>query len=271
MTKVIKPVFLGLLGLLWLLPVYLLVVNASKLPGDYSSSTVWQPAFGAALLDNFRDVWDRADLGSSIMSTLIYSVSGPMIGVLIGAGVGFAIVALRIRHGFWWFIFIFGGTVFPLQMILMPLFVGYADTGLYDTRIGLILVYTVISVPFSAFVMRNFFTGIAHHVFEAAVMDGASTWRIFWRIYLPMSQSAMVAVFILQATFIWNDLLLGLTLSQSDSVRPIMPALTSLQSTYGGSAMPVVLAGGLLVSIPTVVLFLATQRIFSRGLALGQF
>jgi multiple sugar transport system permease protein len=119
--------------------------------------------------------------------------------------------------------------------------------------------------------MRNFFTGVAYSVFEAASMDGASTWRIFWRIYLPMSTSALTAIFILQATFVWNDLLLGLTLSQSDTVRPIMPALTSLQSTYGGSALPTVLAGGLLVSLPTVVLFLGTQRLFGRGLALGQF
>ncbi|NED98730.1 carbohydrate ABC transporter permease [Phytoactinopolyspora halotolerans] len=271
MTKAIRPIVLGVLGLLWLAPVYLLIVNAAKLPADYSSAEVWKPAFGGALLDNMRDAWERADLSVTVLSTAIYSLTGPLIGVLIGAGVGFAIVALRLRHGFWWFVFVFGGTVFPIQMILMPLFVGYADAGLYDTRLGLILVYSVISVPFSAFVMRNFFSGIAHHVFEAAVMDGATTWRIFWRIYLPMSGSALVAIFILQATFIWNDLLLGLTLSQSDDVRPIMPALTSLQSTYGGSAMPVVLAGGLLVSIPTVLLFLATQRIFSRGLALGQF
>src|SRR5690606_7690540 len=105
----------------------------------------------------------------------------------------------------------------------------------------------------------------------AAVMDGATTWRIFWRIYLPMSRSALVAVFILQATFVWNDLLLGLALSQSGDVRPLMTALTSMQSTYGGSQLPTVLAGGLLVSLPTVVLFLSTQRFFTRGLNLGQF
>lgn len=271
MTKVIKPAVLGLLGLLWLAPVYLLIVNASKLPVEYSSAEVWKPAIGGGLLDNVRVAWERADLGSSLLSTAIYSVAGPTGAVLIGAAVGFAIIALKLRHGFWWFIFVFGGTVFPLQMILMPLFIGYAQTGLFDTRIGLILVYVVISVPFAAFVMRNFFSGIAYHVFEAAVVDGATTWRIFWRIYLPMSASALVAIFILQATLVWNDLLLGLTLSQSSDVRPLMPALTSLQSTYGGSAMPVVLAGGLLVSLPTVMLFLATQRIFSRGLALGQF
>ena len=76
--------------------------------------------------------------------------------------------------------------------------------------------------------------------------------RIFRSIYLPMAGPALAAIFILQATFVWNDLLLGLTLSQSESVRPIMPALTGLQSTYGGAALPTVLAGGLLVSLPTV-------------------
>jgi len=198
-------------------------------------------------------------------------VVGPGLAVLVGAAAGFAIVALRLRHGFVWFVVIFAATVLPMQMLLMPLFIGYVETGLYDTRTGMILVYTVISVPFAAFVMRNFFTGIAHQVFEAAVMDGASAWRIFWRIYLPMSTSALVAVFILQATLIWNDLLLGLTLTQSAGTRPVMTALSALQSTYGGSTMPTVLAGGLLVSVPTVVLFLLTQRVFTRGLALGQF
>lgn len=156
-------------------------------------------------------------------------------------------------------------------MVLMPLFIGYVDADIYDTRLGLILIYTVISVPFSAFVMRNFFSGISYSLFEAATLDGASTWTTFWRIYLPMSTSALFAVFILQATFVWNDLLLGLTLSQSETVRPVMPALAALQSTYGGSTMPVVLAGGLIVSLPTVALFLATQRFFAKGLALGQF
>lgn len=271
MSRVIRPVFLILLGLVWLAPVYLLIVNAAKPAELYDAAAVWSPLGDFSLIANMRDAWEKADLAESIVSTLLYSTISPLIAVVVGAAVGFGIVVLRLKRGFLWFVFIFGGTIFPLQMILMPLFVGYADTGLYDTRSGMFLVYVAISVPFSAFVMRNFFTGIAYSVFEAAVVDGASTVRIFWRIYLPLATSALAAIFILQATFIWNDLLLGLTLSQSDSVRPIMPALTSLQSAYGGSALPTVLAGGLLVSLPTVVLFLATQRLFAKGLALGQF
>lgn len=259
------------LGLLWLTPVYLMVANAAKTDEQYGVVSVWQAVGFDGLWQNMLAAWEQGRISEGIASTALYSVASPGLAVLVGAAAGFAIVALRLKHGFVWFSVIFSSTVFPIQMVLMPLFIGYVEADLYDTRAGMILIYTVISVPFSAFVMRNFFSGIARHVFEAAVMDGAATWRIFWRIYLPMSGSALAAIFVLQATFIWNDLLLGLTLTQSTETRPVMTALSALQSTYGGSTMPTVLAGGLIVSIPTIALFLIMQRSFTRGLALGQF
>lgn len=259
------------LGALWLIPIYLMVINAAKLSSDYGNSTVWIPSNLGGLFENFDAALKRGRIAQGLTSTFIYAVVSPLIAVIIGAMAGFAIVALKIRHSFFWFVTIFSATVFPIQMVLMPLFMGYVATGLFDTRIGMVLVYSVVSVPFSAFVMRNFFSGVAHHVYEAAEVDGARPFQIFFRIYLPMSRSALFAVFILQATFIWNDLLLGLSLSQSAEVRPVMTTLAAMQSTYGGSTMPVVLAGGLLVSLPTIVLFLLTQRYFTEGLALGQY
>lgn len=271
MSQALRKVVLAVLGLIWMLPIYLMVANASKSAEQYGVLNVWHLGGFDGLAANFSEAWNRGRISDGVLSTTIYAVLSPIIAVVIGAMAGYAMIALRIKHGFFWFVLIFSSTVFPLQMVLMPLFIGYVDTDLYDTRLGMVLIYTVISVPFSAFVMRNFFSGISYTLFEAATLDGASSWRTFWRIYLPMSTSALFAVFILQATFVWNDLLLGLTLSQSESVRPVMPALAALQSTYGGSTMPVVLAGGLIVSLPTVVLFLATQRFFAKGLALGQF
>lgn len=261
---------LTVLALIWLAPAYLLVVNASKPRRSYTSSTVWQPPETFALWENLLDAWERADLGISLFNTVVYSTMGPMIAVVIGAAAGFAIATLRLRRGFLWFMVIFGGSIFPLQMILIPLFIGYARTGLYDSRIGMVVVYTAISVPFSAFVMRNFFTNISYELFEAASLDRASPFRVFWQIYLPLAKTALGAIFILQFTFVWNDLLLGLTLTRSDAARPLMPALTGLQSTYSGSAMTTVLAGGLMISIPTIIVFLSAQRLFAKGLSLGR-
>jgi multiple sugar transport system permease protein len=143
---------------------------------------------------------------------------------------------------------------------------------LYDNQMGLVLVHTAISVPLAALVMRNFFGSVAVSIFEAARLDGASTFRIFWRIYLPLSSAALAAVFILEFTYVWNDLLFGLTLAQSDNVRPVWAELSALTTdVYAGTPVPVALAAGLVVSLPTVVLFLATQRLFTRGLTLAQF
>lgn len=269
--QIVRKVSLIVLGVVWLLPLYLMLANAAKTDEQYGATSVWQPAGATGFLENIASAWNLGNISEGFFSTLLYSVVSPVIAVIIGAMAGFAIVALRLKFGFAWFVAIFCSTVFPIQMVLMPLFIGYVEADLFNTRTGMILLYTVVSVPFSAFVMRNFFSGIAHSVFEAAVVDGASSWRIFWRVYLPMSSSALLAVFILQSTFIWNDLLLGLTLTQSGEVRPVMTALAGMQSTYGGSTMPTVLAGGLLVSIPTLILFLAAQRTFTRGLSLGQF
>ncbi|MEV4218838.1 MULTISPECIES: carbohydrate ABC transporter permease [unclassified Nonomuraea] len=266
----IRRAVLVVLGLIWLGPTYLLIVNASRPAESYDPARAWAPPGDFALLDNFARALEGADLGASLASTALYSVVSPALGVLIGALAGYTIVVLRLRHGFWWFLLLFGGTVFPSQMLLVPLFVGYSDAGLYDSRLGMILIYTAINVPLAAFVLRNFYSGVAFSIFEAARMDGASTWRVFWRIYLPLATSALAAVFILEFTFIWNDLIFGLTLTQTAEVRPVMTALAGLMTdVYAGTPVPVGLAAGLVVSLPTVVLFLATQRLFARGLSLG--
>lgn len=272
-ARFLRVGFLAVLGFFWLVPVYLLVANAAKSSSYYSGDTIWLPGNVLDLVDNLVRVFEKTDIPDSLGNTVLYSITGPLIAVILGAAVAFAVIVLRLRNGFFWFFVIYSGSVFPLQMMVIPLFDVYSRVGLYDTTTGMIFVYAVVCLPFSAFVMRNFFSGIAESVFEAAVVDGASMWRIFTRIYLPMSFSALTVVFILQATWVWNDLLLGLVLTQSAETRNVMPILTSLQATGGGGgeSYTVVLTAALLVSIPTALLFVVSQRYFSKGLALGQY
>lgn len=263
---------LAVLGVVWLFPTYLIIANAVRPSDSYDPSDAVQPPSSIGLFDNISQAWDRTAVGDTLLSTLLYSIAAPLIAVLMGALAGYAIVVLRLKHGFLWFVVIFAGTVVPFQMLLVPLFVGYSEVSLYDSRLGLILIYSAINVPLAALVMRNFFGNVAVSIFEAARLDGASTFRIFWRIYLPLSSAALAAVFILEFTFVWNDLLFGLTLSQSETVRPVWAELSALTTdVYAGTPVPIALAAGLVVSLPTVVLFLATQRLFTRGLTLAQF
>jgi multiple sugar transport system permease protein len=270
-SRIIRYVVLSVLGVLWLLPIYLLLANASKSNAEFSGSELWTTGNIAAFWDNVVNVFTTTDVASGFGVSAIYAIVAPVIAVILGACVGFAVIVLKLKHGFTWFFLVFCGTVFPIQMMVIPWFSFSANTGLYDTIVGMIIIYSIVALPFSAFVMRNFFTGISETVFEAAVVDGASVWRIFTRIYLPMSTSALVVVFILQATWVWNDFLLSLILTQS-TARPVMPLLNALQSTEGGGpGYTVTLTAALLVSIPTAALFLFTQKFFQKGLALGQY
>jgi len=116
--------------------------------------------------------------------------------------------------------------------------------------------------------LRGFYSTVPREYREAALVGGAGELRVLWSVYAPLSWSAALVLFLFQFTWIWNDLLFGLVLSTSPSVRPVMPSLDGLMGVYGASSMPVVLAGTVVTALPTVVLFFGLRRHFTRGLTL---
>ncbi|CAN5705994.1 carbohydrate ABC transporter permease [soil metagenome] len=267
--RIARTSLMLLLAAAWILPLYLVLINTVVSPAEYRKKEVYDLPQNFSLWNNVTAAWNGAHLGQAVGSTLFYATVGALLAVLIGSLAAFALVGLRIPYGFFWFMVIYAGTIFPFQMYLSPLFTTYLRLNLYDTRQGLLIFYTAIAVPFAVFVVRNHFTSIPVEISEAARLDGASSLRIYAQIFVPLSFNAFATVFILQFTWIWNDLLFGLTLSKSADVRPIMTALAGLQGQYASASIPVVLSGALIVSIPTFILFFCVQRIFVRGLSVS--
>ncbi|WP_306935444.1 carbohydrate ABC transporter permease [Streptomyces phaeochromogenes] len=263
--RVLRTVTVAVLALLWLVPTWLLVVNALVPAESYSGSPHWLPTdFG--LFDNMSQAWDKANLGPALGNSLLYSVVSALAAAVLAAGAAFATIIMPVKRRTLWFWMIYSGTLLPLQVFIRPLFLSYAQSSLYDTQIGLVLIYTAIAIPFAFFVMRNYTLTLPREVVEAARMDGASWWRLFWQIHVPLTRSAMIAVFVFQFVAVWNDLMFGITLATSRNIRPIMAALADLQGNYSNVGPPVVLAGALLVSLPTLVLFFSAQRFFISSL-----
>jgi multiple sugar transport system permease protein len=173
---------------------------------------------------------------------------------------------MRPRRPALWFWVIYAGTLLPLQIFLPPLFSAYVRTRVYDTQMGMVLVYAAICVPFAFFVVRNFMTTLPVEVSEAAKLDGAGWWRMFWRIHLPLAKSSLFAAFIFQFTWVWNDLLFGIVLTTSPNRRPVMAALAEINGGFVNLGPPVALAAAMVVSLPTIVLFLSCQRFFASSL-----
>lgn len=258
------------LALLWLLPVATLITAAMK-SGDqiYLEPFPWQFPNPVALWENLQFAWTTGGLGAGFGNSLLYGVVGASGATLVAALAAYSLVRLRPPGRFYWFLLIYSGTIFPFQMLLVPLFNLYVDTGLYDSKLGLMLFYAAISTPFCLFVLNNFFSTIPREISEAATLDGAGDFRVFWNIFLPLSGAALAILFLFQFTWIWNDLLFGLVLSKSEAVRPVMPSLAGMMGVYSTVSFAAVLAGGLIASLPTIALFITLQRYFARGLALS--
>ncbi|WP_019547889.1 carbohydrate ABC transporter permease [Streptomyces sulphureus] len=265
--RILRNTTVILLALVWAVPTWLVLSNAIVPAAEYGSSPHWWPQ-GFALFDNMSQAWNKAQLGPAMGNSLLYAVTSSLMAVLFAVMAAFAAVVMPVRHGTLWFWLIYSGALLPLQVFLRPLFLSYANFDLYDTQLGLVLVYAAIAVPFAFFIMRNYAMTMPREVVEAARMDGASWWRLFWQIHVPLSKSAMVAAFVFQFVAVWNDMLFGITLSTSGNIRPVMAALAELQGTYVSVGPPVVLGGAILVSLPTVVLFFSAQRFFVNSLKL---
>ncbi|WP_420369462.1 carbohydrate ABC transporter permease [Curtobacterium sp. L1-20] len=268
MTKTSRRILAAVLtvvSLIWLIPSYLLVVNAFTKSADYSGTPSWWPT-SWSLFDNIATAFRNANVGQGMANSLLYSVVGAGAAVFIAALASFAVTIMPVKRPTFWFWVIYIGTILPLQAFLSPLFTGYAAASLFDTQYGMLLVYVALTIPFAFFVVRGHMTGLPNEVREAASLDGAGWVRMFFQVHLPLSTSALLAAFVFQFTWIWNDLLFGLTLSSSPNIRPVMATLADLTGNYSTYGPPVALAGALVASLPTVVVFFAFQRFFARGL-----
>jgi multiple sugar transport system permease protein len=266
--RVIIYALLTVAAILWVLPIWWTVIDASKSTSDFFAHPFYDLPHEFNLFSNIATAWTNASLGSGFINSILYGVVGAGASVVIASLASYAIVVLRIRGGFTIFLIVFSGTVFPLQMYIVPLFKMYNSLGLYDTRIGLFLFYTAVSVPFCTLVLRGFYSTVPREYREAALVDGVSEARILGKIYVPLSRSAVLVLFLFQFTWIWNDLLFGIVLSASPSVRPVMASLSSLLGVYAGSSLPVVLSGALIAASPTLFLFFGLRRFFVQGLTL---
>jgi multiple sugar transport system permease protein len=170
------------------------------------------------------------------------------------------------------------GNLLPPQILLTPLYrifiliplpYSISSSGLlYDSLWGLIAVHVAFQLGFCTFVLSNYMRTIPTELTEAATMDGASVWRQYWQVVLPLCRPALAALATLEFTWIYNDFLFALILIQTGDKRPITSALNNLSGLYFTN-YNLVAAGSLLAAIPTIAIFLLLQRQFIGGLTLG--
>jgi raffinose/stachyose/melibiose transport system permease protein len=156
----------------------------------------------------------------------------------------------------------------PVIIMLIPLYIVFAKLNLINNYFGIILIYTGITAPFSIYLLQSYFKEIPWEITEAAVVDGCNSFNILTKIILPMSGPPIASLIIVNALWIWNELILALIFLPMDKSHTIMVGLTVVQSRFEIN-VPVVVAGLFISSLPLLILYLSLQKFFIKGLVAG--
>lgn len=267
LARVFLSILFGVLALIWIAPLFFSFMVSFKGAEEYSAWNLLDlPRRLSNFVPNLVAAWKLSEMYASFFNSIFYSCIASVVAIFFASLAAYSLSMLRIKLKTLFFFLIYSGTIFPLQIYLVPLYIMYAKTGIYDTKVGLLLFYIAISIPFCLFVLRNYFTTIPDSVNEAAKLDGASSLRRYASIILPMSIAPLVSLILLQYTWVWNDMIFGLILTKSPNTRPVMVSIMMLsgETVYIGT-IPQRVAAALVASFPSFVLFICLRSYFMRG------
>jgi ABC-type glycerol-3-phosphate transport system permease component len=249
-----------------LAPGAFILLTALRTQREYRLDTLGLPStlsfenFRAVLLDNPLLLWMR--------NSILVASGAVLLSTVVAALAAFAIAKMRFRGRDASLSLSTALMVLPPVVLVVPLYVLYTQLGLIGTFHGVIMIYAGLITPFSVYLLVSFFRSIPDELMEAAVMDGASPLRILWRIVLPLSRTALLTLAIVNILYVWNDLLIALLFLPGDRNKTLMAGLSVLAGRYNNQ-VPLSMAGMAMASAPMIVLYIAFQRYFIRGMTAG--
>jgi ABC-type glycerol-3-phosphate transport system permease component len=210
-----------------------------------------------------------AKLPTYILNTLFYSMVTISVVVLFASMTGYALGALKFRGSNLIVTGILAILSIPWIILIVPLLMFEFQLKMWNTRIGLILPYIALFLPVAIWIMRGSFMGMPYELGEAARIDGASEFTVFWRVYLPLAKSGIATVTLLTFIDIWNEVLLAASLANNPQIANINIGLRVLADEGQSFAFGTLSAAILIAMIPTLIVFLVLQRYYVRGISEG--
>ncbi|MDI5966768.1 carbohydrate ABC transporter permease [Streptantibioticus silvisoli] len=276
-ARIALHIFLAGTCLVWLVPLLYAFYTALRPYAD-TARRGYVSVGGHYGTGNFSAAWVQAQLPHYFWNSVLITVPALVLTLWLASMVAFVVARFRFRINIALLMLFTAGNLLPQQAIVTPLFKLYqlvplpqwlaASGKLDDSFPGLILIHVAFQTGFCAFVMSNYMRTIPAELGEAAVMDGASVWRQYWQVILPLCRPVLAALATLEFTWIYNDFFWATVLMQTGANRPVTAALNNLTGEFFVNNN-LIAAAALIVAIPTLVVFFALQRQFVSGLTLG--
>lgn len=248
-----------ILMIVFLFPLLYLLNTALKSQAEFVANPVG--LVSDPQWSNFATAWEKGDFGAYILNSVIYTAAGSAIGTLLTLVLAFPVARGYVRGAKYWSI-VFVLVLF-LPNALITQFQLLLRLGLYDTQLGYILLVGV-GVGVGPLLLSGFVKSIPRELDEAAAMDGVGYWRYLFTFILPLARPALVTVFILQAVWIWNEIILATVLLADPTKFPVTVGLYAFKGTYGNQ-WPLLAAATFIVAAPLIVGYIFIQRYLVNG------
>jgi raffinose/stachyose/melibiose transport system permease protein len=264
---VVLWVVLIVAALLWIAPFVFIVFTSIKSPAAVAQTSAFAPPVHPAW-GNFPAAWARGHFSVTVFNSVLITVIKVPLGLLISAMAAYSLARIEFRGQRIIYLLILFGTMIPFQVMLAPIFGVVNDLHLINTYVGVILPYLAFGVPYQVFILYGFFKEVPRELSEAAQIDGASHFTVFWRIFIPVSLPVLAALLILDFVATWNEFAMALVILQDSRMWTLPLGLMSFQTqfsrNYGELNAAIVMT-----VLPAVIVYMIFQRYFVSGLTSG--
>jgi len=269
--------FLIGMSLIWLLPLAWAVYTSFR-PFEETNRLGYVSIGGDYNLDNYISSWTKGQLVKYFINTALILVPAVILVLFLASMMAFAVSRYSWRFNLAFLMMFTAANLLPPQVIITPLFRIFlrlplpaflSDNGVfYNQYVGIMAIHVAFQLGFCTFVLSNYMKTLPKELNEAAVVDGAGTWRTYWSVILPLTRPALAALATLQVTWIYNDFFWALILMKDGDRMPMTSALNNLKGQFF-TDNNLIAAGSVMIAIPTLIVFFALQKQFVSGLTLG--
>ena len=266
LTKTVFYLVLTALAVYAVAPLVIVLLASLKSEQDLAANPLGWPTHFA--WGNFATAWTQGNIGTGMENSAIIAC-GTIVGVCVIAGLAaYAMGRLEMPGTNLIVIYLIGVTALPIQLFLVPLFYLWSHLHLYNSLVGVIIIYCAMFSPFATLLLRSFMVSLPRDYEEAARLDGAGELRVLLRVTLRLVAPGFLTVALIAGLSSWNEFLIGVTFLQSSNLQPVAVALFSFQQGFSQNNA-LISAAGVIMMLPMMALFLVLQRHFISGIASG--
>jgi ABC-type glycerol-3-phosphate transport system permease component len=265
LSRIALFALLTALALIWLLPLYTMLINSLKTVREISQGQYMLPP---RELEPQNYLAAFAILKQGLLNSVLVAIPATALAVFLGSWAGFFLAMLRFKYSQAIFFITTIATFLPYQIILIPFTQLLATLRVINTLPGLILAYLILNTPMAALITATFFQMVPRELQEAAALDGCGPVTFYWRILVPVARLGIISTAILIFTLVWNEFLIATAMTQGPFSQMATPVLAGLKGNYA-QLWHIQMAGATLTSVPPLIIFILLGRQFIAGLTAG--